>query len=330
MHYPTDINLLLDAMRKVIFLIGELCEKEGLSDWRQYQYNYKSLNKLMRKAQNKKRGYARSDERKEKKEQEIKEAHQNYISAAQCFLEKAKATLLKVNNSGLLTEANKGIVERFMEHAARQINQIERRVILGEVIPHEEKVFSIFEPHTEWVVKGKAGVVVELGLNVCVLEDQYQFILYHQVMEKQSDKQVAVPMIKEAKKRFPNLSQVSYDKGFHSPSNQEDLKKEIENVILPRKGKLSKKVQELENDKNFLKARRQHSAVESVINALEVHGLDYCPDHGIKGFKVYVALAIVGYNISRIGAILKFKEQKDAERKAKRYRVRDPVTRLAA
>ncbi len=82
--------------------------------------------------------------------------------------------------------------------------------------------------------------------------------------------------------------------------------------------------------RTFLKARRQHSAVESVINALEVHGLDDCPDHGIQGFKIYVALAIVGYNISRIGAILKFKEQKDAERKAKRYRVRDPVTRLTA
>ncbi len=316
-------------MRKVIFLIGELCEKEGLSDWRQYQYNYKSLNKLMRKAQNKKRGHARSEESKEKKEQEIKEAHQNYISAAQCFLEKAKATLLKINNSELLIEVNKGIVERFMKHADRQITQIERRVILGKAIPHEEKVFSIFEPHTEWVVKGKAGVPVELGLNVCILEDQYQFILYHQVMEKQSDKQVAVPMIKEAKKRFPNLRQVRYDKGFHSPSNQEELKKEIENVILPRKGKLSKKAQELENETKFLKARRQHSAVESVINALEVHGLDYCPDHGIKGFKTYVALAIVGYNIGRIGAILKLKEQKIAERKAKKYRARDPVMRLA-
>ena len=108
------------------------------------------------------------------------------------------------------------------------------------------------------------------------------------------------------------------------------VKKEIESVVLPRKGKLSKAAQELENDKNFLKARRQHSAVESVINALEVHGLDYCPDYGIKGFKSYVALAIVAYNIGRIGAILKFKEQKTEERNSKKYRARDPVMRLAA
>jgi len=329
-HYPTDINLLLDALRKVIFLTEDLCEKEGLSDWRQSEHNYKSLKKLMRKAQNKKRGNAKSEDKREKKEKEIKEAHKKYISAAQSFVTKARDTLLKINDGELLTEAKKETIENFIKHADRQIDQINRRVILGEMIPHEEKVFSIFEPHTEWVVKGKAGVPVELGLKVCVLEDQYQFILYHQVMEKQSDEQVAVPMVKEAKKRFPNLRQVSYDKGFHSPSNQEELKKEIESVVLPRKGKLSKAAQELENDKNFLKARRQHSAVESVINALEVHGLDYCPDHGIKGFKSYVALAIVAYNISRIGAILKHKEQKTELRKAKKYRARDPVMRLAA
>jgi IS5 family transposase len=66
-HYPTDINLLLDAIRKVMFLTEDLCEKEGLSDWRQGQHNYKSLKKLMRKVQNKKRGHARSEDKKRDK-----------------------------------------------------------------------------------------------------------------------------------------------------------------------------------------------------------------------------------------------------------------------
>ncbi len=47
-----------------------------------------------------------------------------------------------------------------------------------------------------------------------------------------------------------------------------------------------------------------HSAVESAINALEVHGLDLCRDHGIVGFKRYVAWAVVARNIHRIGALL--------------------------
>ncbi|MBL1259614.1 MAG: hypothetical protein COB33_003660 [Thiotrichaceae bacterium] len=42
-HYPTDINLLWDAMRKVIEPIGKACENESLSDWRQHRFNLKQL-----------------------------------------------------------------------------------------------------------------------------------------------------------------------------------------------------------------------------------------------------------------------------------------------
>ena len=53
-----------------------------------------------------------------------------------------------------------------------------------------------------------------------------------------------------------------------------------------------------------MRARRAHSAVESAINGLEVHGLDVCLDHGIEGFKRYVAWAVVARNVHRIGAML--------------------------
>ncbi len=55
-------------------------------------------------------------------------------------------------------------------------------------------------------------------------------------------------------------------------------------------------------------ARCQHAAVESAINALEIHGLDRCPDQGIDGFKRYVALAVVARNIQQLGAHLKKKK----------------------
>jgi len=51
-------------------------------------------------------------------------------------------------------------VQQYIDHGKRQIDQIRRRVINGESIPHEEKVFSIFEEHSEWISKGKAGVPV--------------------------------------------------------------------------------------------------------------------------------------------------------------------------
>ena len=58
----------------------------------------------------------------------------------------------------------------YRAHAERQIDPIRRRVLAGEKIPHNEKVFSIFEPHTEWISKGKAGVPVELACGSAFLK----------------------------------------------------------------------------------------------------------------------------------------------------------------
>ena len=330
-HYPTDINLLFDAMRKVVELTARMSEDHDLSDWRQSAYNVKHLKGLMRTAQNKKRSKAQSQAQKEKNEALIIEAHQEYLEGAMRYLSKAQGTLavLERGFSTALTVARKLEIEGYMRHAARQIDQTKRRVILGQTIPHGEKVFSIFEPHTEWISKGKAGVPVELGVKVCILEDQHRFILHHQVMENKTDDQVTVSMVEETKKRFPDLVACSFDKGFHSQDNQHRLKEYLTLVVLPRKGKLSHQAQAAEQSEAFVKARRQHSAVESAINALEVHGLDRCPDHGIDGFMRYIALAVVARNIHRIGAILWQQEEKRARRKRK-YSDRDTTYELAA
>ena len=211
-------------------------------------------------------------------------------------------------------------IKGFIRHAQRQMDQIERRVIGGEVIPHEEKVFSIFQPHTEWISKGKAGVPVELGLRVCILEDQNGFILHHRVMEKETDDKIAVNMVTEAQKHFPSLKTCSFDKGFHSRANQAELKTHLELVVLPKKGRLNKEDKTREYSDDFQAERRQHSAVESGINALEVHGLDKCPDHGIEGFKRYVALAVLARNIQKLGAELRKQEKKEEERRQRRKR----------
>jgi hypothetical protein len=65
-----------------------------------------------------------------------------------------------------------------------------------------------------------------------------------------------------------------------------------------------------EYDKEFVQTKKQHSAVESAINALQVHGLNNCPDHGIKGFERYAALAVLSRNIQKIGCIIRDREKK--------------------
>jgi len=76
---------------------------------------------------------------------------------------------------------------------------------------------------------------------VCVLEDQFGFILHHRVMENETDDQVAILMAEQSKRQFSVLNGCSFDKGFHSLANQKDLLQHLRNVIMPKKGKLSLK-----------------------------------------------------------------------------------------
>ena len=330
-HYPTDTNLLFDAIRKALSLSGEICERNRLSDMRQYQYNIRQIKGSLRFIQKVNRG-ARQTESSQNK---VMQAHQSYIDLCTSQLLRVEQIVPELEKIQLLSTIDCLQIQEitgYMAHAKRQIDQIERRVIHGEIIPHEEKVFSIFEPHTEWISKGKAGVPVELGIRVCILQDQHQFILHHHVMEHETDDKVAVKMVKTGKDKFSNLHSVSFDKGFHSKDNQEKLKDIIEVVALPRKGKLSQAAKEIERSEEFLKARKKHSAVESGINSLEVHGLDVCQDRGIHGFKRYVALAVVAQNIHRIGAILDAQEKAGQKRLAmKRAKAANAATaKLAA
>ena len=303
MHFPTDINLLFDASRKAVELASSSCHDYGFTDLRKSRSGLRKLKRQYHIVRKAKHSTSQNEDKQEVQHRYIVEMHEQYLKMAVSLLQKVEETLnvlRLVASPQVISE-----IEAYLVHAERQVDQIRRRVIFGEVIPHSEKVFSVFEPHTEWISKGKAGVPVELGLRVCIVEDQYGFILHHHVMEHQMDDQVTVFMVQESQSRFPELNQCSFDKGFHTPENQVKLRELLTHVILPKKGRLSKDQTLHEHSERFKQAKRQHSAVESAINALEVHGLDVCPDHGLAAYKRYAALAIVSRNIQKLGAIIR-------------------------
>ena len=86
-----------------------------------------------------------------------------YLKQCESLLERAEGSLEKLRESGASKEEIKDI-ERLAGLGRKLAGQVERRILKGETIPQEEKVYSIFEDHTRWCVKGKAGVLVELGL----------------------------------------------------------------------------------------------------------------------------------------------------------------------
>ena len=225
-HFPTDTNLLFDAIRKTIETCADLAGANGLSEWRQSAYNIRQFKKLYRLIQRLRHSTSKDEDKREAKRTEIEEAHGAYLAMAEGYLLRAHHTRACLQIDCLVPSVWLEPLDGYMAHAERQIDQIRRRVLQGETIPHAEKVFSIFQPHTEWIVKGKAGVPMELGLRVCVVEDQHGFILHHEVMEKTTDDRIAVAIVRETKARFSELSSVSFDKGFHSPQNQAELEKD--------------------------------------------------------------------------------------------------------
>ena len=260
-HYPTDVNLLWDAVRCLLRETGRAAEKHAVGGWRQWRHLCREVKKLFNKVRSTRRA------------QRHPERVEAYVERCRTLVERAEATLDALRNQGVAEFTCRSIAG-FVAHARRQIDQVERRLLRGETIPHEEKVFSIFEGHTRWISKGKAGTPVELGVPVALIEDQYGFILHHEVLWEGEDVDVAVPMVKQAQVLYPELRACSFDRGFHSPANRVHLDALLDVNALPGKGYLSKANREREVEESFVAARRAHPAIESAINGLEHRGLD--------------------------------------------------------
>ena len=193
-------------------------------------------------------------------------------------------------------------------------------MIQGEQIPAGEKVYSLFEPHTEWLYKGKSNKRVELGHNILVASDPWGFIVEHQVVEKEAEVSLSIPLAERLLNRFGEdaIESISFDKGFYKRENKELLSLYIPEVIMPRKSRKNQEEQAEESGRTFKNRRHKHSAVESDINRLERHGLDRCMDKGLHAFKRYCALGVVAANLHKLGNVLQEKARKkhDKLRKA--------------
>lgn len=315
-EFPTDIGLLEDASTSVIRGVAKIAKEANIQGWRQSNSAINKIKKLRFSAQISKKSHTKDD--KEKHLKKVWKPHEKLINFVKKKLKKAKEVIVEIKE-GLKTpeETNPKIekIEYYIAEAEKQIDQITSRVFNGETIPHSEKTFSVYKPYTEWINKGKIGVSVELGVRLCIIDDQHGFILNHIIMYNQTDDKVAVQIIEDTIKIFPNVNSVSFDRGFHSKENQESCKKLVTKLGMPKKGKLSKEAKKLENTGDFLDAREGHAGIESSINALQVHGCDFCPDYSKQKLESYISLSILGRNFMNLGDTIIAKNKKRRNRK---------------
>lgn len=303
-EYPTDVGLSWDAVRCLVRECGAAARADRIDGWRQHGHLSEKIKGLYNRVRTKKRRDRNPGGLEEYLG--ICEEMVNRANGLLCELLAAQAPVWRFER-----------INRYKEHAVRQIGQVRRRVLHGEVIPQGEKVFSVFEPHTRWIAKGKAGVPVEFGVPVCIVEDQYRFILNHRVMWEESDVDVCVPFMEETKGIYPEFGSCSFDQGFHSQGNRKRLDEVLEGNYLPKKGKLGKGDKKRQSGKEFTEARRQHPAVESAINGLNHKGCDKVRVRGKEGFSRSVALSVLAANIHRLGVLVRNREREKERRRLK-------------
>ena len=298
-HFPTDLNLLWDAARKCIRLLSRLSEETGLTGWRKNHDWEQQIKGLMRMCGRLNRA---GGQNKEARLEAVvrKYLNKSYQLEAKVFESIKQLQCLRLTQpqfAQLLT------VQYFHDMLIKHIDLVDRRLLKNETIPHEEKLFSLFEPFTEWITKGKLKPSVELGLKLLVTTDQYGVVLDYKVMQQSSDSLENIALIERLLKRFGDnaFSSISFDKGFSRESDKELIALYIPDVIMPKKGRLNAEEKAVESTRRFKTLRHKHSAIESNINGLEHHGLNRCPDKGLRGFKRYAGFGVLAYNLHKIG-----------------------------
>ncbi len=102
-HYPTDINLLFDAVRKMIQIAAIISQDIGTSMWRQSAYNIKAFKKLYRIVQRLKHSTSKDEKKKAKRVQQIMDAHTAYIKLAEKYIQKARLTVEMIPASDIIS-----------------------------------------------------------------------------------------------------------------------------------------------------------------------------------------------------------------------------------
>ena len=317
-HYPTDANVLVDGIRKCIERTTDLANFFGIPGWGQHEHLKILAKRTLRKIGSIARSKAKDSEVR------MKAAYIDLLEQAGRVMERTKQTIETINSAhqnllNTIPRLNTEISDLQYYLAGTEIvfDLAKRRVLDGETIPHSEKVFSLFEPDTELINRGKKPNPIEFGHRVLIGQDNAGFILHSEVMGiGVTDEKTAVDAVDRIHKKFnKKVHAASFDKGFWNRSNLEELLKRVTIVALPKKGRCNEEDKARESAKEFVQTRKWHPGIESAIHGLvSGNGMDLCRDKGVTGYRRYTAMAVLGRNLTTLGNILLEKERKKQRR----------------
>jgi IS5 family transposase len=192
-------------------------------------------------------------------------------------------------------------IDHYLELGERVVDQARRRIFEDERVPNEEKLFSIFEPHTELLKRGKAGKDVEFGHMIQIQQVACKFITDYDVFDRRPVEhellEHALANHRQLFGHFPEL--LAGDKGYyHSMAAVERLENRVAVVSIGKKGRRTPQETEREQDPLFRLAQRFRAGVEGTISFLKrTLRMARCFNKGWKHFVSTIGQTILAHNL---------------------------------
>ena len=199
-HYPTDSSLLWDCFRVMSRLLKEIQGELKNVPVRHRFHTRKAKKRFYYIAR-----YAKSPSKKRKRQ--VKRKYKELIQQVRWIIGVSEEL------RGLLhpTSGMASLLLYYEDLARRVVEQTQSRIVHGVVLPADQKVYSIFESHTELIKRGKAGKTMEFGHKILFAQTAEKFISQYKVMEKREEDNTLVSEVLENHQAlFEDMPEIAY------------------------------------------------------------------------------------------------------------------------
>jgi len=289
-HYPTDSSLLWDSFRTLSRLLRSVRKELPQLDL-QRRYHNKKVKKLFTFISRNASGKNKRTLRR------VKSAYRKLIARVRWIHAVGQEVLVQAGCAGYLIDE----LEHYLPLVQQIIDQADKPVLQGIWLPANQKLYSLFEEHTELIKRGKAAKPIEFGHKVLFCQTGEKFIHHYQVMPNRiEDKDLLEPAIEAHKTLFGHYpDMLSTDKGFYQSMQQLScLEEKIAVVSIAKKGRRNRHEYQRETSNDFVAGQRFRAGSEGSISVLKrAFKLGKCLLKGFKHYAASVGLAVLCHNL---------------------------------
>ena len=305
-HYPTDSSLLGDGARVLIRTMKKITKIAGDVGTK--------LRDRSRAVKLRTLDVARTARSKAKQSQgKLKETYRKLLDSTSRVVGQAKKFAQEVAEGvkhaadplkQLALDGLREQIETMVPRVKQVMKQTRARIFRGDT-RSEGKIFSIFEPSTEIIRKGKAGKPNEFGKVVKIQESENQIVVDYEVYDQRpSDSDVLIPAIEAHRRalvRTPHL--VAADAAFYSGKNDAEAKAMgVKRVSIPNRSTKSPARKREQKKRWFRNGQKWRTGCEGRISvAKRRHGLNRCRYKGDRGMKRWVGIGVIADTLINIG-----------------------------